>query len=271
MIIKKKSPNHLRGERAAVTLKSSRHLFLPPSRLYLATFVSPFYQIRATKHHLLVSCHCLVTVTPPSCHHLATFSPPSCHNLSIFLPSMSSSCNHVSSFSSSMPSCCHLVTILPPFCHHFPTLSPSVLPSCHHLSTLSPFCHHFVTFYVTFLPPCFLFLATFLSPSVPSSCHPPPRTEAWNVWCLPPVWNLRTVIWFHVTISVLVLLPSPVTLSALCFFLPAGPFSWLFFQKIPQHFSLRDRLYCMASVKQLWEINWSVVYAAWCPMALVFA
>ena len=40
-----------------------------------------------------------------------------------------------------------------------------------------------------------------------------PRREAGYVWCLPPVWNLRAVIWFHFAISSLVLLLSPVTLS----------------------------------------------------------
>ena len=34
----------------------------------------------------------------------------------------------------------------------------------------------------------------------------------------PLVWNLRAVIWFHFTISSLVLLPSPITLSVLSFF-----------------------------------------------------
>ena len=38
-----------------------------------------------------------------------------------------------------------------------------------------------------------------------------PRREVRDVWCLPPVWNLRAVIWFHFAISCLVLLPSPVT------------------------------------------------------------
>ena len=44
-----------------------------------------------------------------------------------------------------------------------------------------------------------------------------PRREAGDVWCLPPVWNLRAAIWFHFAISSLVLLPSPVTLSVLSF------------------------------------------------------
>ena len=56
-----------------------------------------------------------------------------------------------------------------------------------------------------------------------------PRREAGDLWCLPPVWNLRAVIWFHFTISSLVLLPSPVTLPVLSFFLPACPFSCTFF------------------------------------------
>ena len=50
-----------------------------------------------------------------------------------------------------------------------------------------------------------------------SSCIGP-RREARDVWCLPPVWNLRAVIWFHFAISSLVLLLSPVALSVLSFF-----------------------------------------------------
>ena len=45
-----------------------------------------------------------------------------------------------------------------------------------------------------------------------------PRREAGDVWCLPPVWNLRAVIWFHFAISSLVPLPSPVSLSDWSFF-----------------------------------------------------
>ena len=74
-----------------------------------------------------------------------------------------------------------------------------------------------------------------------------PRREAGDVWCLPPVWNLRAVIWFHLAISSLVLLPSPVTLSVLSFS-ACWPFLLNFFQKILQYFSLRDRLFCVAPV-----------------------
>ena len=74
-----------------------------------------------------------------------------------------------------------------------------------------------------------------------------PRREAGDVWCLPPVWNLRAVIWFHFAISSLVLLPSPVTLSVLPFS-ACWPFLLNYFQKILQNFSLRDRLFCMAPV-----------------------
>ena len=80
------------------------------------------------------------------------------------------------------------------------------------------------------------------------SSYSSPRREAGDVWCLPPVWHLRAVIWFHFAISCLVLLPSPVTPSVLPFFLPAGPFFWTFFLKILQYFSLRDRLFCMGPV-----------------------
>ena len=86
-----------------------------------------------------------------------------------------------------------------------------------------------------------------------------------------PLWNLRAVICFHFTISALVLLPSPVTLSVLSsfFLLPAGWSLLLnFFQKILQYFSLRDRLFCMAPVQRLGEVSWSVVCAACCHAAI---
>ena len=44
------------------------------------------------------------------------------------------------------------------------------------------------------------------------------RRKARDVGCLAPVWNLRTVISFHFTLSSLVFLPSPITLSVLSFF-----------------------------------------------------
>ena len=68
-----------------------------------------------------------------------------------------------------------------------------------------------------------------------------------DCWCLPPVWNLRAVIWFHLAISSLILLPSPFTLSVLSFS-ACWPFLLNFFQKILQYFLLRDRLFCMAPV-----------------------
>ena len=74
-----------------------------------------------------------------------------------------------------------------------------------------------------------------------------PRREAGDVWCLPPVWNLKAVIWFHFALSSLALLPSPVTLSVLSFS-ACWPFLLNFFQKILQYFSLRDRLFCTAPV-----------------------
>ena len=58
----------------------------------------------------------------------------------------------------------------------------------------------------------------------------------------PLVWNLRAVIEFHFAISSLVLLPSPVTLSA-CWSILLN-----FSQEILQYVSLRDRLFCMAPV-----------------------
>ena len=87
------------------------------------------------------------------------------------------------------------------------------------------------------------------SPSFSSVFFPwkPPEGEAGDVWCLPPVWNLRAVIWFHFAISSLVLQPSPVTLSVLSFS-ACWPFLLNCFQKILQYFSLGDGLFCMAPV-----------------------
>ena len=44
-----------------------------------------------------------------------------------------------------------------------------------------------------------------------------PWREAVDIWCLPPVWNLKAVIWFHFAVSSLVLLASSVTLSVFFF------------------------------------------------------
>ena len=65
------------------------------------------------------------------------------------------------------------------------------------------------------------------------------QRETGDVWCLPPVWNLRAVIWFHFAISSLVLLPSPVILSVVSFS-ACWPFLLNFFQKILQYFLLRE-------------------------------
>ena len=56
-----------------------------------------------------------------------------------------------------------------------------------------------------------------------------------------------------------------------CHFSANGPVSWLFPQKTLKYFSLRIRLFCMALVEQLGDDSWSVVCAACCHMALVFA
>ena len=94
-----------------------------------------------------------------------------------------------------------------------------------------------------------------------------PRREAGDVSF---VWNLRAVIWLHVLSPLLffclVLLHFLSYLFSACWSILLN-----FFQKILQHFSLRDRLFCMAPVQQLGEVSWSVVCAACCHMALVFA
>ena len=80
------------------------------------------------------------------------------------------------------------------------------------------------------------------------SSFPPPlslslslesRREAGDVWCQPPVWNLRAVIWFPFPISSLVcFLPSPLALSVLSFS-ANGPFSWLFSPENSQIFFVK--------------------------------
>ena len=106
-----------------------------------------------------------------------------------------------------------------------------------HLHTCSTATDLFETF------PCLVQMQTYSRPPLVLL----PRREAGDVWCLPPVWNLRAVIWFHFAISSLVLLPSPVTLPVLSFS-ACWPFLLNFFQKILQYLSLRDRLFCMAPV-----------------------
>ena len=69
-------------------------------------------------------------------------------------------------------------------------------------------------------------------------CSCCPRREAGDVWCLPPVWHLRAVIWFHFAIASLVLLPSLVTLSVWSFS-ACWPFLLNFFQKILQYFFVK--------------------------------
>ena len=60
-----------------------------------------------------------------------------------------------------------------------------------------------------------------------------------------PVWNLMAVIWFHLTISSLVLLYSLVSLSVIYILLPSGQCSWTSSRTIFQYFSLRNRLFCV--------------------------
>ena len=48
-----------------------------------------------------------------------------------------------------------------------------------------------------------------------------------DVWCQPPVWNFRAVIWFPFPISSLVFFCLVLLLP--CNFSANGPFSWLFF------------------------------------------
>ena len=122
-----------------------------------------------------------------------------------------------------------------------------------------------------------------MSPPCPKSqgCHLIPHHHLFScfsacfhcsVSCLHNVWNLRAVTWFLFTISSHVFLPIPIALSAS--FLPTGPFFWLlffFYQKILRYFSSKGWRFGMALVQQLGDDGWSVISAACCHMALVYA
>ena len=67
-----------------------------------------------------------------------------------------------------------------------------------------------------------------------------PRREAGDVWCLPPVWNFRAVIWFLFPISSLVFFCLILLLFLSCHFSANGPFSWLFFPENSQIVFVKD-------------------------------
>ena len=84
-----------------------------------------------------------------------------------------------------------------------------------------------------------------------------PRREAGDVWCYPPVWNLRAVIWFF----------------CLCHFSAHGPVSCLFFQKTLKYFSLMVKLFCMALVEQLvgrWYVQLAAIWHWYLPLCIFF-
>ena len=96
--------------------------------------------------------------------------------------------------------------------------------------------------------------------------------EAGDVWCLPLVWDIRTVIWFQCTISALVLLPTPTALCLVFLFCLQAHSCYFFFpQKILQFFSSRERLFCIALVLQLGDDSWWVDCTACRHLTLVFA
>ena len=79
--------------------------------------------------------------------------------------------------------------------------------------------------------------------------HLYPRREAGDVWCLPPVWNLRAVIWFYFTVASLALLPSPVTLFlSYLFFCLLTQSSGFFPPENSSVFFIKWWLFCMAPV-----------------------
>ena len=69
--------------------------------------------------------------------------------------------------------------------------------------------------YATYGKSCVLTLYMQQSKQADLFLHSSPWRKAKDGWCLPPVWNLRAVIWFPFPVSSLVFLP--------------GPFSCLFF------------------------------------------
>ena len=84
-----------------------------------------------------------------------------------------------------------------------------------------------------------------------------PRRETGDL-CLHPLWNLIALTWFHFTITSLVLLLSPVTLSV-WYFSACWPSLLTVFQKILRLFSLRDRLFVFFGIVPLWqpgEVSW---------------
>ena len=97
-----------------------------------------------------------------------------------------------------------------------------------------------------------------------------PRREAGDVWCLPPVWNLRAVIWFHFAISSLVLLPIPVALSVFSLFCVLMAHSPYFFfpEKSLILFIKKQAFLCSAWVAARRSCRWYVRPAA---ISLVFA
>ena len=96
-----------------------------------------------------------------------------------------------------------------------------------------------------------------------------PWREAGLFWCLPPVWNLRAVIWFHLSICSLVILPSPVAHSVFSFFLLLAQ-SPAYFSEMAVHFFVLPLF--LAGFFSGWEmISWSVVSVACYFITLVLA
>ena len=91
-----------------------------------------------------------------------------------------------------------------------------------------------------------------------------PRRGAGDVWRLPPVWNLRAVIWFNFTISALVLLSSSV--NSVFFLLPfvSAGLSILrtSFHKILQYFLVKRKFCVYGSCLVARRNRWSVVCSA---------
>ena len=107
----------------------------------------------------------------------------------------------------------------------------------------------------------------------------PSRMEARDVWCLPPVWNLRAVTWFRFSIPSLVLKstlsPSLSVLSLFSFWSVLLPYRYLDFfidfVSIQKDIFVFVALFFVVVFKQLGDDDCLMMGAAFCHLALVFA
>ena len=96
--------------------------------------------------------------------------------------------------------------------------------ACRKRQLLLGLLNSFVLFYFSPSGP-FNYIECFQNPPLNSSILLAQR-EAGLFWCL-PVWNFRAVIWFHLSICSLVMLPSPVASVFSFFCFCTSHFFWL--------------------------------------------